>query len=1323
MSVRQKNFAKRATVLEIPNLLSLQLDSFAEFTQHNVAPAERKPTGLEGVFREMFPVEDEHRNLRLEYVRYEFGQPRYSPEEAFAHGVTYAMPLKVVFRMIKKGFGKDADKVRDVIEQEVFFCEIPWMTPTGSFIINGVERVVVNQQHRSPGVYFSQEKEEVSALLVPLRGAWFEMVVNKNRILLVVLDRKKRISAATFLSAIGYSYEEVLKGLFKVAKSRLTPGQVLAEDILGPEGEVYARVGEEVTEGLSEFLATKGVTEAQVVLEGQPGIDIIINTFKEEYFQSKEDAIKKIFYRLRSIVPHSVDIAEQVVLGMLFDQRRFDLGKVGRFKLNHRLFLSAPPHQTGLEKNELLTIISYLIRLASDAQMFLLRVPFSSDNDEQKIFTTIKTELTPETFSVNRQAGNWQIWCRDEVDGRRAMELLERAGYRPRGEAVRYSLDDVDHLANRRVRRVGELLETQVRTALLQLAQNIRERAAFIDESQLTPQELVNTRVVANAIMQFFTSSQLCQFMEQTNPLAELTHKRRVSALGPGGLTKETAGFEVRDVHYSHYGRICPIETPEGPNIGLITTISTYARIDPYGFLTTPYWRVEEGRVIMGKGKEVYLTPDEEELYTIAQATTELTEDGRFVKDEIICRRRGDVVTVPREQVDFMDVSPKQIFAPSTVLIPFLEHDDADRALMGANMQRQAVPLLIPEKPVVATGVEGKIAAESGAVLVADEAGVVTQVDARSITVRTEKGLKEYRLSKFRKSNQYTCFSQKPIVRVGDVVKKGDILADGAATEDGQLALGRNVFVAFVPWRGHNYEDAIVISENLLKEDAFTSIQILEFEIQACETRLGPEQITRDIPGVTEEELRNLDEFGIIRVGAEVGPGDILVGRITPKGETEVTPEERLLRAIFGEKAANVRDTSLRVEPGVYGTVIGRRVLSRKLNDPLSRRLEKERSAEANRKFELKIKFFAERRDEKIRTVLKGHKAAANAKTSRGKVLHKAGLVMDEKFLYSEEFSEVVNFAQLVSNPRLQEEIHAIEEEFRAAKAKADEERKEEIERLSRGDELPHGVLTWITIFIAQKRRLSVGDKMAGRHGNKGVVAKVLPVEDMPFIGYQPSAEGSRLSAEEMRGIPVDMVLNPLGVPSRMNLGQVLETHLGWAAKVLNYQAICPVFESASPEEIKEELRRAGLPEDGKVVLYDGRTGEPFEGKVTVGVMYMMKLVHMVDDKIHARSTGRYSLITQQPLGGKAQFGGQRFGEMEVWALEAYGAAHALQEMLTIKSDDVEGRSALYEALVKGKNPPRPKAPASFMVLVKELQGLGLELKADEKRKAEDEKS
>ncbi|MCX6840827.1 MAG: DNA-directed RNA polymerase subunit beta, partial [candidate division WOR-3 bacterium] len=662
------------------------------------------------------------------------------------------------------------------------------------------------------------------------------------------------------------------------------------------------------------------------------------------------------------------------------------------------------------------------------------------------------------------------------------------------------------------------------------------------------------------------------------------------------------------------------------------------------------------------------------------------------------------------DQVDFMDVSPKQIFAPSTVMVPFLEHDDADRALMGANMQRQGVPLLLPEKPLVATGVEGKFAAESGAILLAPDDGVVVRVDARTVVLRSDRGLTEFKLRKYKKSNQYTCLSQRPVARAGDRVKKGDLLADGPATQDGQLALGRNVLVAFVPWRGYNYEDAIIVSEDLIKEDGFTSIQILEFEIQARETKLGSEEITRDIPGATEDELRNLDEFGVIRLGAEVGPGDILVGRITPKGETEFTPEERLLRAIFGEKAANVRDTSMRVEPGVFGVVIEQRILSRKLGDPMNRRLEKERVAEAGHRHDLKKEFLQERRDEKLRAVLRGQKAAANAKDSRGQILHKAGQPMTDEFLRSEGFTDVHNLEQLVSSPKLQMEIRSAMKAYDDALTEAEKERKQEIDRVSRGDELPHGVLKWITIFIAQKRKLAVGDKMAGRHGNKGVVSKILPVEDMPYISVEAESKDSSETIRGMRGMPVDMILNPLGVPSRMNLGQVLETHLGWAAKVLGYQAFCPVFESATPDEIKAELRKAGLPEDGKIVMYDGRTGNRFDGTITVGMMYMVKLIHMVDDKIHARSTGRYSLITQQPLGGKAQFGGQRFGEMEVWALEAYGAAHALQEMLTIKSDDVEGRSALYESLIRGKNPPRPRTPASFAVLVKELQGLGLEL-------------
>ncbi|MFO7638606.1 MAG: DNA-directed RNA polymerase subunit beta [bacterium] len=1307
---KQKDFSKTRTFLEIPNLLSLLLDSFAAFVQAGVDKSERKPVGLEGVLRETFPVEDVHKNFVLEYLGYDFGEPKYSPDEAIAKGVNYSIPIKVAFRLVKKEFGEEESRVRDMVEQEVFFCELPWMTAGGTFIINGVERVVVSQLHRSPGVYFSEDNLESSALLVPLRGAWFEVLADRHRSLVVLLDRKRRISAATFLQAVGFTHEQLVESLYWVEEKRLAPGQMVARTIR-ENNEVLVRVGEFVTDGLIEFLESKGIVKASVVDGSPAGLEILANTLRADRAESREDAIKRIYYRLRSIAPHSLEVAENVILGMLFDKRRFDLSSVGRYKLNRRLMLKVPIEETGLRREDVLEIVRHLLRFADDGRNFAISCQVPEGTKPEAALKLLSREgLEPGESFWHERRDRLELTYTSEDTGKRAEEVLRREGFKVSADSVRLQPDDVDHLSNRRVKQVGELLENQFRVALMQLAQNIRERAAFVDDSQMNPQELVNTRVVANAILKFFTQSQLCQFMEQTNPLAELTHKRRISTLGPGGLTKETAGFEVRDVHYSHYGRICPIETPEGPNIGLISTVATYARIDEHGFLTTPYWPVRNGRVLVGKGKEVFLTPEEEEHFTIAQANSSLGPDGRFDRDVVICRRRGDVLEVAPTDVDFMDVSPRQLFSGSTVLIPFLEHDDADRALMGSNMQRQAVPLLLPEKPFVATGVEGKFAAESGAVLLAEADGLVTKVDARSIIIRSDSGLTEYRLRQFKKSNQYTSLSQRPVVRVGDTVKMGDLLADGPSTQDGQLALGRNVLVAFLPWRGYNYEDGIVVSETLLGQDAFTSIQILEFEIQARETKLGAEEITRDIPGATEEELSNLDEFGVIRLGAEVGPGDILVGRITPKGETEFTPEERLLRAIFGEKASNVKDSSLRVDAGVFGVVVNRRVLSRKVNDAMARRLERERIGEAERRYNLRKQFLLDRRNEKLRAALRGQKAAAPAKDGKGKVLHKAGQPLTDEFLESDGFDRVRDYEKLVSSQKRQMEIRVALKEFDEALAEADREKRQEIERVSRGDELPHGVLKWITVFIAQKRNLAVGDKMAGRHGNKGVVSKILSVEDMPYLAVSSEGQDASETIRGMRGLPVDMILNPLGVPSRMNLGQVFEAHLGWAAQVLGYQAVCPVFQSATPDDIRQELIKAGLPEDGKLVLYDGRTGEAFREKVTVGMMYMLKLIHMVDDKIHARSTGRYSLITQQPLGGKAQFGGQRFGEMEVWALEAYGAAHALQEMLTIKSDDVEGRSALFEALMRGKNPPRPKPPASFSVLVKELQGLGLEL-------------
>ncbi|MEO0075066.1 MAG: DNA-directed RNA polymerase subunit beta [candidate division WOR-3 bacterium] len=1229
--MEKKDFSKVSSAvsgLEIPDLLSIQLDSFRTFLQIDKSAEKRENTGLEALFRENLNIDDIRKNYALVYVKYEFDKPKYSPQEAIEKMVSYTIPLKVVLRLIKKE--SDSTKIKDIIEEEVFLCDMPYMTDWGTFIINGIERVVISQLHRSPGLYFQKEGEEYSALLIPYRGAWSELVIDRNNIMYIILDRRRRINLATFFQAMGLTYEDVYRELFKPTKRLLAKDQIIAEDIYGDNQVLLAEAGDEVTPELIELLKTRNISTALTFDKKVAGAQIIIKTLKSEKRLTPEEAIKKIYTRLRNMLPHSTDIAKSIILGTIFDERRFDLGAVGRYKLARRIGEERSKAGNKLEKEDLFLIVKKLAEVKEN----------------------------------------------------------------------RVEPDDIDHLANRRVRRVGELLENQIRNALQQLVQNIRERATYTaDLSRSSPNDLVNSKIVANAVTKFFTQNQLCQFMEQTNPLTELTHKRRVSALGPGGLTKETAGFEVRDVHYSHYGRICPIETPEGPNIGLIATIATYAKIDQYGFIATPYWKVKDGVVTK---KIEYLNPQEEENLCIAQANSPIDEERRFIGKEIICRKNGDVITVSPDKVDYMDITPKQLFAPTTIMIPFLEHDDADRALMGANMQRQAVPLLVPEKPLVATGVESNFARASNAVLVAQESGTVVKVDASTIVLSTDQGLKEYKLKKFVKSNQYTCLSQKPLVRLNQKIKKGDLLADGPSTDEGQLALGRNVLVAYIPWYGYNYEDAIVISEDIIKEDKYTSIQILEFEIEARDTKLGPEEITRDIPGVSEDELAALDQFGIIRIGAKVSPGDILVGRITPKGETEFTPEERLLRAIFGEKAANVRDTSLRVEPGVSGVVIDRRILSRHISDNLSKGLESERANEIKANYELKRKFLIDELNKKINDLLIGEKAKINIYDGKGKLLCRAGETISAEMLRDINSSKIRKLLKIIDNEDKVNKIQKVLDEHKFLLRNLKRNEKTELERVERGDELPHGVLKSVKIFIAQKRKLAVGDKMAGRHGNKGVVSKILPREDMPFL-------------ED--GTPVDIVLNPLGVPSRMNIGQVLEAHLGWAAKILGYQAVCPVFEGATIDEIKSELKKAGLPETGKVKVRDGRTGELFDNDVVVGYTYMMKLIHMVDDKIHARSIGHYSLITQQPLGGKAQFGGQRFGEMEVWALEAYGAANALQEMLTIKSDDVEGRSALYNALIRGENPPAPKVPASFNVLVKELAGLGLELIPEKEKK------
>ncbi len=1213
--LKQKDFSKLPKFGELPAAINIQIQSFREFLQPDKKPNERENKGLERIFREIFPIEDTHGGFKVEYCGYELKEPIFSPEEAIERGTTYASPLLGIFRLVRYS---PRGEVENVIEQKVYICDIPIITDDGSFVINGIKRVVVAQLLRSPGIYFTQDKNTYQALVVPERGSWFEIVVSPSNVLLAVLERKRKVPLFMFFRSIGLTHEDLAGMLFKVSEKEPEEGYVLASDVRLEDGTVLAKTGEVITENLKEFLIEKGVSKVKVIDEDRFGVKIFVESVKADRSRTPEDALRKMYNRLRGVNPSSLDLAKRVIFSLVFDPNRFNLGVVGRYKLNRRFG--------------------------------------RKDNAEV---------LTPDDL-VNIT--------------KKLIEFAER----------KFPPDDMDHLANRRVKGVGEQLENVIRPALIQLVQIARERASFLEESKLTPLELLNSPVVSNSITAFFATSPVSQFMEQVNPLSELTHKRRLTALGPGGLTKETAGFEVRDVHYSHYGRICPIETPEGQNIGLITSLALYSKVNEYGFIVTPYIRVKDGKIT----KHIdYISAEDEEKYTIAQVNVPIDKDGRILAKEVVARRRGEIVTVPVEEVDYIEYSPKQIFSPSTSLIPFLEHDDADRALMGSNMQRQAVPLIEPEPPLVATGVERIIAEKAGSVIKSDVSGVVKYVDARRIIIETKREFKEYQLKNFEKSNQYTCVHFRPAVKPGDKVKKGDIIANGPSTVNGMLSLGKNVLVAFMPLWGYNYEDAIVVSERLLKDDVFTSIQVLEYEIEARETKLGPEEITRDIPGATEQELMNLDEYGIVRIGAEVGPDDILVGRITPRGDVEMTPEERLLRAIFGEKAANVRDTSLRVDPGVKGIVIGRRILTRNTNDPLAKKVINDRIKNIEKKFSERRRMLEEQRERVIKEFLKGKTVKVDVKDRKGKVILKKREKFTKELLDSIQLSKIrVKRIELLDDKE-NEEFKKILRDYDERLTKLEKELRTSLENAQRGDDLPLGVLKSITIYVAQKRKLLVGDKFSGRHGNKGVVAKILPVEDMPYL---PD------------GTPVDMVLNTLGVPSRMNIGQILETILGFAAKKLGYQAICPVFEGATIEEIKEELKKAGLPVSGKIRLRDGRTGELFDQEATVGYMYMMKLIHMVEDKIHARSTGRYSLITQQPLGGKAQFGGQRLGEMEVWALEAYGASYNLQEMLTIKSDDVEGRNKLYEALIRGEPPPAPKKPASFSVLVKELRGLGL---------------
>ncbi len=1213
------DFSKRQSSFVMPHLLEVQHESYDLFMTK----------AIKDIFAQEFPVSDIHNRYQLLYNTHRFGAEKYSANEAIDKGATYGAPLKVSFRLVSK---EEDGELHDITEQEIYLCDLPLMTDRGTFVINGVERVVVNQIHRSPGVYFSENNETFSAMVIPYRGQWIEFLVDHTSTLYAILDRRKKLVGTMFLRSLGFeTNEQIIKQFFPVKTVDLKNAEnyftaqdiVTGEDILMPAGEL-------LDASQIEFLTTKEIKKVSVIDSHHPGVTVLTNTLKKDRTHSKEEAAKKIYTLLRSMAPPTLDIAMSYINNLVFDVGHFDLGDVGRFKLNMRLGITERPRKAEFTIDDLLEIFRQLFLLAAG-------------------------EMEP---------------------------------------------DDIDHLGNRRVRRVGELLGEQFRLAIKQLKQNIKERASLMDESGLSPQDLINPRLVSNIINKFFTTSQLSQFMEQTNPISEMTHKRRISSLGLGGLTRQTAGFEVRDVHYSHYSRICPIETPEGPNIGLISSLASFAKIDKYGFILAPYWVVKKSHVT---GEVMYLRADEEDKYTIAQANTPIDGKGRIVTDQVLCRRRDDFPLVAPDEVHLMDVSPEQVFSPTTSLIPFLEHDDADRALMGSNMQRQAVPLINPDIPYVGTGMEERIAKNSGILLLAGEEGRVDYVDASKVVIETsQKTKKRYQLSKFVRSNQNTCIHQRPLVSVGKKVRKNDVLADGYATKDGVLALGKNVLVAFMPYLGYNFEDAVVVSERMVKEDTFSSIHIIECTCEVRETKLGPEEVTRDIPGLSDTLLKDLDEFGIVRIGAEVGPDDIIVGKITPKGETELTPEERLMRAVFAEKATNVRDTSLRIEPGVEGVVIDRKILTRKTTDPLARDVEEERRTKINEEFSTLQREIIAARNSMLKNHLVGKTAASSVRNDKGKIIHTKGRTYEEALFEDLTALKIEADDKFVRENALNDDITKIVRDAEERLVQVIADKKNEEDKLLKGDELPHGVLKIIKVFIAQKRRVAVGDKMAGRHGNKGVVAKIVPEEDMPFL---PD------------GTPVDIILNPLGVPSRMNVGQILETHLGWAADKLKFYAITPLFNGATIGELKEKLKEANLPEDGQIEMKDGRTGLPFQSKVTVGHMYMMKLIHMVDEKIHARSTGPYSLITQQPLGGKAQFGGQRLGEMEVWALEAYGAAYTLQEMLTVKSDDVAGRAAMYEALIRGKNPPRPRAPASFNVLLKELQGLcfniGLEKKEE----------
>ncbi|MBI4663242.1 MAG: DNA-directed RNA polymerase subunit beta [Verrucomicrobia bacterium] len=1245
------NFGKIKEIIAPPNLIEIQINSYNEFLQADVAPSKRKNMGLQAVFTEVFPIESYDGKCVLDYQSYEIGEPKQDWLECLREGVTFGAPLHVTF-LLKEEKGTK--------EEKVFMGELPLMTPQGTFVINGAERVIVSQLHRSPGLAFEATqhpngKTLHSFRIIPDRGSWYEAQFDTSDLLYVYLDRKKRrrkFLTTTFFRALGYSSDaDILKLFYDIEELTLKEAEalddiqnkVLIEDALDSDkGIVVARAFEPLSKAVLKQIAELGVTKIRVV-DTTVDDGIIIKCLKKDPTKNEEEALKDIYRRLRPGDPPTAANARALIKRLFFDSKRYDLGRVGRYKIIQKLGLKGMEDKDTriLTREDLVAATKYLLRLK-------------------------------------------------------------------KGEGT---LDDIDHLGSRRIRTVGELLANQCRVGLARTERLVKERMTLFDQGMdsMTPQKLINPKALSAVVRDFFGRSQLSQFMDQINPLAELTHKRRLSALGPGGLSRDRAGFEVRDVHPSHYGRICPIETPEGPNIGLIASLATFARVNEFGFIETPYRKVEKGRVTHHID---YLTADREEQFIVAQANAPIDDRGHFHSDKVMCRCKSDFIDVDPARVDYMDVSPKQLVSVAAGLIPFLEHDDANRALMGSNMQRQAVPLLVTEAPLVATGLEERVARDSRAVIVSEEAGKVASVTANQIVITADgklpegkkrirhepaEGIYVYSVRKFMRSNAATCINQKVLVAKSDAVKKSQVIADGPCTCGGELALGRNVLCAFMPWNGYNFEDAILISERIVKDDVFTSIHIDEFEVGARDTKLGPEEITRDIPNLGEEALKNLGPDGVIRIGAEVKPGDILVGKITPKSETELAPEERLLRAIFGEKAADVKDTSLKVPSGTYGIVMDVKVSSKKEVDRSNRvspTEAKKHAKQVEEEFKAKMDELREQLTEALSNILLGEKIPLDVVNSEtGEIIIPANRKITKTLL--RKLASVYDRIEIDPSP-IRNKINEIIGSFKKRFDDLQMQHDEEMERVEAGDDVDPGIIKSVKVYIASKRKLSVGDKMAGRHGNKGVVAKIVPEEDMPFLAD---------------GTPVDIVLNPLGVPSRMNVGQVLETHLGWAARLLGLKFATPVFDGIKEKEIRGYLKQASLPDHGKTLLYDGRTGEAFDQEIVVGYIYMMKLGHLVADKIHARAVGPYSLVTQQPLGGKAQYGGQRFGEMEVWAMEAYGAAYTLQELLTVKSDDVQGRTRIYESIVKGDNALEAGVPESFNVLVKEMQSLGLDVK------------